>query len=48
MSCACLGKPKCSEGKKAWYEKMMMAKKMKSQVVKKEAKPKPKKIKKIL
>ena len=48
MSCACQGKPKCSEGKKAWYEKMMMAKKMKSQVVKKEAKPKPKKIKKIL
>jgi len=48
MSCACKGRPKCSDGKKAWYEKMMMAKKMKSQVVKKEVKPKEKKIKKIL
>ena len=48
MSCACKGKPKCVEGKKAWYEKMMSAKKMKKMVVKKEVKPKEKKIKKIL
>lgn len=48
MSCACKGRPKCSDGKKAWYEKMMTAKKMKAQVVKKEVKEKPKKIKKIL
>lgn len=48
MACDCVGRPKCADGKKVWYEKMMNAKKMKSQVVKKESKPKPKKVKKIL
>ena len=44
MACACKGRPKCAEGKKAWYEKMLAAKKMKT--IKKE--PKPKKNRKIL
>ena len=48
MGCACKGRPKCAAGKKAWYEKMMTAKKMRAQVVKKELKPLPKKIRKIL
>jgi hypothetical protein len=41
MVCACKGRPKCADGKKAWYEKMMSAKK-----AKKVGKPKEKKIKK--
>lgn len=48
MACTCKGRPKCAAGKKAWYEKMLAAKKMKAQVVKKELKPVPKKFKKIL
>jgi hypothetical protein len=48
MACPCKGRPKCAEGKKAWYEKMLAAKKMKAQVVKKEPKPVPKKSRKVL
>lgn len=29
MACACTGRPKCVDGKKAWYLKMMAAKKQK-------------------
>ena len=32
MACDCQGKPKCAEGKKAWYEKMMSAKRLKGVV----------------
>jgi hypothetical protein len=26
MTCACKGKPKCADGKRAWYLKMVKAK----------------------
>jgi hypothetical protein len=32
MACDCQGKPKCVEGKKAWYEKMVAAKRLKGVV----------------